>query len=138
MGIYYYEKVKMYKIYYGDKSTIEVNAPEDIPLDKRTNVQAIVWNDPDKNLHDIGRFVLNEWDFYIYSDTVGSWHGTNKYCDLIQHLLLGCGKGGVRCVLQGRWIERNLYREIIKLAETDTGFDTKSAKIPRFEDGSTE
>lgn len=119
-------------IYYGDGTTFS-GRPEDAPPE---NVQAIAWNDPDKGAGDLGRVVLFEWDIYIFSDHVGSWHGTNKYADLLQHLRRGCGPGSVRAVLQGAWIDRKTYVEIRRKAETDPGLDRKSACDPLREDGS--
>ena len=68
-------------------------------------------------------------------DSIG-WHGTNKYCDLLQHLGRGVGDGGVRAVLQGAWIAYDKYREIYRRAETDPGFPRKSSTRPVVEDGS--
>lgn len=120
-----------FKIYYGDE-TIFSGRPEDAP---NVNVQAIAWNDPTKGPEALGRVVLHEWDIYIYSDHVGSWHGTNKYIDLFQHLGRGCGPGGVRAVLQGTWIRRELFLAIMKRARTDTGLNRKSANDPLREEG---
>ena len=119
-----------FRIYYGDGSTYE-GEPEGAPAQ---NVQAIVWNDPESGAQDLGRVVLHQWDIYIYSDDIG-WHGTDKYTDLLQHLGLGIGPGGVRAVLTGRWIMRDKYQEIIKRAKTESGFDRKSASDPIREDG---
>ena len=94
----------MFRIYYGDGSIFEGENPEDI--NRCDNVQAIAWNDPARDYHDLGRIVLSEYDIYMYSDHVGSWHGTDKYSDLLRHLKPGCGHGGVRCVLEGEWINR--------------------------------
>jgi len=118
-----------FRIYYGDGTTFEGQA-EDAPAD---NVQAIVWNDPNRGSHHVGRIVLHEYDLYIYSDPIG-WHGTDKYFDLIQHLQQGCGVGGVRAVLTGRWIPWNKYQLIVTQATSDAGFDPKSS-VRKFEDG---
>ena len=119
-------------IFYGDDSTFS-GEPEDAPSQ---NVCAIAWNDPTKGANDLGRVVMHEWDIYIYSDDIG-WHGTNKYADLLQHLgRKGCGPGGVRAVLTGRWIERERFKEILKQARTGPGLDPKSATNPLIEDGS--
>ncbi len=117
-------------IYYGDGSTFEGN-PEDAPTD---NVQAIAWDDPVRGTGDIGRIVLSEWDLYIYSDDIG-WHGTDKYFDLIQHLQKGCGPGGVRAVLTGRWIGWNEFVKIRDRAQNDPDLRHKSANRPKFEVG---
>lgn len=121
----------MFRIYYGD-GTVFGGAPERAPTE---NVQAIAWNDPDTSVGDTGRVVLTDWDFYIYSDHVGSWHGTNKYADLLLHLKKGCGPGGVRAVLQGEWIGREQFKAIRERARTDPALDRKTAVDPRFEDG---
>ena len=121
-----------FRIYYGDHSTYE-GRPEGAPAQ---NVQAIAWNDPVKGAADLGRVVMHEWDIYIYSDDIG-WHGTNKFTDLLQHLgRRGCGPGGVRAVLTGRWIDYERFKGILKQARTEDGFDPKSATNPLLEDGS--
>lgn len=113
----------MFVVYYGDGS-IFTGLPEDAPAD---NVQAIAWDDPERGTGDVGRVVLSEWDIYIYSDHVGGWHGTNKYADLIRHLKIGCGKGGVRAVLEGAWISRDAWKAIQHRARNDPGMRRKSA-----------
>jgi len=120
-----------FKIYYGD-GIVWSGEPENAPP---YNVQAIAWNDPERGIEDLGRIVMVEWDIYIYSDHVGGWHGTNKYADLLQHLGVGCGPGGVRAVLQGAWISKDKFIEIRKRAETDPGLRRKSACDPIREDG---
>lgn len=120
-----------HRIYYGD-NTIYQGEPEGAPAQ---NVICIAWNDPTKGARDLGRVVLEQWDIYIYSDDIG-WHGTNKYMDLLQHLgRKGCGPGGVRAVLTGRWIDFHNYKMIIEQAKTEPGFDHKSASRPVLEDG---
>ena len=121
-----------FRIYYGDGGEPYVGDPEDAP---NQNVQAIAWNDPTKGAGDIGRVVLRDWDIYIYSDDIG-WHGTNKFTDLLQHLGKRIGVGGVRAVLTGRWITDGAFKEIVKRAEKDSGFNRKSANDPVREDGS--
>lgn len=118
------------RIYYGDGSIFE-GPPEDAPTE---NVQCIAWDDPTRGTGDIGRFVLREYDIYIYSDDIG-WHGTDKYFDLIQHLAKGCGPGGVRAVLTGRWIGWAEYSAIVDRALNDPSLRQKSANRPVFEDG---
>lgn len=119
-----------FRIYYGDRSIYE-GEPELAPSQ---NVQAIVWDDPVKGSQDLGRVVLHQWDIYIYSDDIG-WHGTDKYTDLLQHLGLGIGPGGVRAVLTGRWIKYERYEQIIAEARTNPDFAPKSASDPIREDG---
>jgi hypothetical protein len=122
-----------FRIYYIDGSTYD-GRPENAP---RLPVVAICWNDADTSNQTLGRPVIREWDIYIYSDGVGGWHGTNKYADLMNHLKTqGCGPGGVRCVLEGLWINNEHYKEILKRAETDPDFNRKSARDPLREDGS--
>ncbi len=119
----------VFKIYYGDGSTYS-GLPESAPVE---NVQAIVWNDPAKGANHIGRVILREYDLYIYSDSIG-WHGTDKYYDLIQHLQQGCGPGGVRAVLTGRWIPWEDYQAILQRVHADPDFDPKSATC-KYEEG---
>jgi len=120
----------MFRIYYGDGSIYEGN-PEDAPAH---NVQCIAWNDERPKPGNVGRVVLHEWDIYIYSDPIG-WHGTNKYCDLLQHLGRGVGVGGVRAVLQGAWIAYDQYKVIYHRAETEEPFVRKSSTRPVVENG---
>ncbi len=122
----------IFRVYYGDGTVFEGDRPEDAPTQ---NVQAIAWDDTRKEGLGIGRVVLEQYDLYIYSDHVGDWHGTNKYYDLLQHLEQGCGPGGVRAVLTGRWISYDKYKEIITKAKTDEGLRPKSAADPIREDG---
>jgi len=117
-------------VYYGDGSTFK-GRPEDAPAH---NVQAIAFDDTVKGPGAVGRVVLHQWDIYIFSDLIG-WHGTNKYADLLQHLGQGIGIGGVRAVLQGAWISRQVYDEIYRRAKDDPGFKRKSATRPIAEDG---
>jgi len=72
--------VPVFTIYYGDGS-VYTGLPEMAPPE---NVQAIAWDD-ENGPDSIGRVVLSEWDFYLYSDGIG-WHGANKYADLLRHL----------------------------------------------------
>ncbi len=120
-----------FRIYYAH-TPIYQGEPENAPTQ---GVQAIAWNDPERGTEDLGRVVLFDWDIYIYSDHIGSWHGTNKYIDLMYHLGLGCGPGGVRAVLQGAWINHADFLKIKKHAETDPGLRRKSAQDPVREDG---
>lgn len=122
-----------FRVWYIDGSTFDGR-----PEDARTNLPAvcIASNDRTKGNQNIGRPVLREWDIYIYSDSVGGWHGTNKYADLMNHLKhSGCGPGGVRCVLEGLWLDNSTYRAILKRAETDPDFNRKSATNAIVEDG---
>ena len=115
------------RIYCGDGSYYD-GEPENSPP---TNVQCIAWDDPDKTAGNVGRVVLREWDFYIYSEGIG-WHGANKYCDLLLHLTKRPCK--VRAVCLGEWIPRDKYKHIINRAETDG--KPKSAIDPIREEGS--
>ena len=119
-----------FRIYYGDGS-IFGGRPEDAPTQ---NVQAIAWDDPVRGSDELGRVVISEYDIYIYSDPIG-WHATDKYYDLIQHLQLGIGPGGVRAVLTGRWINWEDFRDIRNRANTDPGLRRKSANRPSIESG---
>ncbi len=124
-------QAKHFRIYYGDGSVYE-GIPEDAPPE---DVQAIAFNDPIHGPGDTGRVVLAEWDFYIYSDPVGGWHGANKYADLMRHLKIGCGPGGVRAVLEGQWVDYETFKTIEKRARTDPGLNRKNANNPLREVG---
>lgn len=121
----------MFRIYYGD-GTVYEGPPEGAPVQ---NVQCIAQADHITETGTIGRYVMHSWDFYIYSDHAKGWHATNRTSDLIDHLSQGCGPGGVRAVLTGRWIGNAEFQEILKRAQTEGDFLPKSAiaKIP--EDG---
>lgn len=126
----------MFRVYYGDGSTYtgqgetrnRISGPEGAPTQ---DVQCIAWDDPARGISDTGRVVLTDWDLYIYSDNVGGWMGTNKYADLVRHVQ----DGGVRAVLEGKWIKREKYREIKERAYTEPGLRPKSARTPHLEDG---
>ena len=121
----------MFRVYYGD-GTVYEGTPEGAPTE---NVQAIAYDDPKKGAEHTGRVVLNQWDFYIYSDPVGGWHGANKYADLLRHLKLGCGPGGVRAVLEGQWVDTQTYKAIYDKAWNDSGLAVKTATDPVREEG---
>lgn len=118
-------------IFYADDYTFE-GAPEDAPTE---GVQAIAYEDDPNDPRTTGRFVLHSWDFYIYSDPVGTWHATNRISDLLDHLRQGCGPGGVRAVLTGSWINSAKFKEILHRANTEGDFPNKSAKADFQEDG---
>jgi hypothetical protein len=123
----------MFCIYYGDGSVFHCNpesgvsGPEAAPTQ---DVQCIAWNDPIRGTQNTGRVVMHDWDLYIYSDKVEGWIGTNKYADLVRHVQ----GGGVRAVLEGKWIRREAFMKIRERAETDPGLNVKSAIHPS-EDG---
>lgn len=106
-------------IYYGDGSTF-VGLPEDAPTQ---NVQCIAWNDPVRGILNTGRVVLHDWDFYIWTDRADQWIGTNKYHDIIRHVQ----DGGVRNVIEGKWINRLEYLAIKERAWNDPRLNKKSA-----------
>lgn len=114
-------------VFYGDESYFE-GTPEEIVAHDPRNVQAIMFVDLEQeNNKNCGRIVLASHDFYIYSDVVGCWHPTSNIHDLIDHLSLGCGPGGVRAVLTGRWIDTDLFKRILTMAETHGDLPHKSA-----------
>ena len=120
-----------FRVYYGDGSTFE-GRPEDAPAE---NVQCIAQADQITDSGTIGRYVMHSWDFYIYSDPAEGWHATNRTSDLIDHLRQGCGPGGVRAVLTGRWISNKIFQEILARAQREGKFPYKSAKAKVPEDG---
>lgn len=121
----------LFRVYYGDGSMVESDDPASVPVD---NVQAIAWNDPTRGYGDIGRVVLREWDFYLWTEAVGEWHGTNKFFDVLQHIRAN-GIQGVQAILFGQWIAPSVWREIIRRAETEPGLDAKNAGDALREDG---
>ena len=123
--------MKHFKVYYGDGTTF-TGLPEDAPV---RNVQCIAFDDPDESFGQRGRIVMEAWDFYIYTDAVNGWVGTNKYADLLDHMEDGLGKGGVRAVLRGRWIDRDLFMAIRKRAFEDPEFLERRVAYDAIEDG---
>lgn len=121
---------ELFRVYYGDGSVFEGVRPEDAPTH---DVQVIAYEDPERGVLEVGRVLLYNWDFYIYSDRVRGWHGTNKYSDLLEHLTLGCGPGGVRAVLTGRWIDREAFLQIMEKAKHDLGMRRMSGRRPEHD-----
>lgn len=116
----------MATVYYHDGSTWNGH-PWDAPA---FGVVCVAWDDPDRSWRGVGRVVLQEWDFYLYSGDIG-WHGTSKYSDLLNHLAKR--PMTLRAVLQGLWIPRERFLEIVHKAETDG--QPKSARHPLLEVG---
>ncbi len=107
-----------FRIYYGDGTTFS-GQPEDAPTD---NVVCIIIPPakPDTPTEFYRHRMLREADMYIYSDPVGGWITCDKYEDLKRHLKLsGLGKGGIRAVIDGLWINRDVYVDIIHKAQRD-------------------
>ena len=101
-----------FRIYYGD-GTIFEGTPENAPVD---DVQVIAYDDPDQGGK---RCTVYNHDMYVYSDVGGEWVGTSNYVDLLRRLKLGCGPGGVRAVLEGRWLAAQEYADISQRARED-------------------
>ena len=116
----------MFRVYYGDGTIFAGDNPEDAPTQ---NVQCIAWNDPIRGVANTGRIVLHDYDLYIYSDKTG-WMATNKYADLVRHVQ----DGGVRTVLEGKWIDRESFKRIKDQAWSDLPLVVKSA-TESVEDG---
>lgn len=109
----------MFKIYYSDGTTFE-GEPEDAPTD---GVQCIVIPPPkpDTETEYYRHRIIAEADMYVYSDQIG-WFPVNKYEDLKRHLKRqGLGKGGIRAVIDGEWINKDAYDAIILGAEREYG-----------------
>lgn len=128
-----------WRIYYSDESTFDstMGLPEDAPrgFTDRRCVQAVVFNDDTDSTYSVGRIVLQQWDYYLYSDGLG-WHGVNDTVDLIRHLVIrGIGEGGVRVVLLGAWIDRAVWNRILSKAARDPDFKHKSGRDPLRESG---
>ncbi len=109
-----------FMIYYGDGTTFE-GKPEDAPTE---NVQCIVIAPahPTTEKAFYRHRILSEADMYVYSDPIGGWFACDKYEDLKRHLKQsGLGKGGIRAVLDGMWVNKKVYDEIILKAEREFG-----------------
>ena len=117
-----------YRIYYGDGTTLDGDGPEDIPLDRRENVQIVVCSDPD-GVNQCGRRIWQQWDYYLWSDHVGGWHVTNNLHDVLFHMrTAGLGPGGVRALLTGGWIRNEDFSKILYRATHDEGLPPRSAR----------
>ena len=63
----------------------------------------------------------------MYSDPVG-WHATQKYSDVIFHCQKhGLGKGGVRAIFSGEWVDPVTFREVMLRAQADDKLPNISA-----------
>ena len=118
-------------IYYGDRS-IYRGRPEDAP---NQNVQGIIIPPIKPTTADAfyRHRLISECDLYVYDDAAGGWLGIEacrektkegkcrcQFHDLMRHIRAnGCGVGGVRAVLEGLGIERDLYLDIIHKAQRD-------------------
>lgn len=109
-----------YRIYYGDGGTFTTPDEGDVSQAPVEGVQAIAWEDPDQTYRGTGRFLLDSWDFYLYSTVIDSWVGTNKYHDVIRHVQKGIAAGSpIKALLLGEWIARDDFEVILRRAKTD-------------------
>ncbi len=107
-----------FRIYYGDGTTFE-GEPEDAPTECIVCIVTPPIKVTSKSEYHRHRLV-READMYVYSDVVGGWFPCDKYEDLKRHLKLsGMGKGGIRAVIDGMWINRERYLEICHQAQRD-------------------
>ena len=102
-----------WRIYYGDGTTFDSDdgATTEAPA---TNVQAIVQPDPD-----VGRHIINRFDWYFFDEESGEWFGVDWF-GLIDWMM----RTGL--VKAGRTIGNREYREILQRASDDPGFERKS------------
>lgn len=123
-----------FRIYYGDETVWEGDSPEDVPTNKREDVQCIVWPDPDQTSpQSLGRHVLQAWDFYLYSDRVGGWHVTNRTHDLLFHIRdQGLGPGGVRAILTGGWVANDVFARILENATKGDDWSVRRSAVPKY------
>ncbi len=120
-----------FRIYYSDHTTFS-GTPEDAP---RKTVQGIIIPPvmPDTPDAFYRHRLVRECNLYVFDDAVGGWfgipacrdrdgegHNSCQYDDLMRHIREnGCGIGGVRAVLEGLWIHRPTYLDIIHKAQRD-------------------
>lgn len=123
-----------WRIYYSDGSTFDntQGAPWECP-DKPICV--IVERDRDPSIYNVGRLLIHQFDQYMFSDHIGGWHGVLTQHDMLRHLHVGCGPGGVRVVREGLWIPSTDYRRIISTAARDPDFPIKHGHDPLREIG---
>ena len=107
----------MWRIYYGDGSTLDGVDPFSVP---GLDVQAIVQADPD-----VGRYVLHHCDFYWWVLEDQQWHQGDHFglWDYLQ-------RPGPKKVVFGRSLDNLAYKAILARAQSDPGFPVKSASRP--------
>lgn len=119
-----------WRIYYGDGSVYDnsYGHPEGAP---KLNVQCVVVDekgtatyDNELDNEDVGRLVLHDWEYYVYTDDTG-WFGLPNLVDLLDHVVHSVHK--IRCVLKARTLPTNVFRKIYKTAWFDPDFPPKSA-----------
>lgn len=114
-------------MYYGNGDTFDNSdgSPENAP---KLNTQCIVTNDKGsktfKAVEEVGKLVLHDWDYYIYTDKMG-WFGVRNLVDLVDHVVDDCNS--IRAVLKARSIDTEMFREIYNKAWRDEDFPRKSA-----------
>lgn len=124
-----------WRIYYGDGSTFDSSdgPPSSAPP---LNCQCIVINDDlnctYKEVYQIGKLVLHDWEYYVYRDGMG-WFGVRHVIDLVDHVLHDAND--ICAVLKARSIDVHAFREIFARAVKDTDFPKKSAWTKGESDG---
>ena len=108
-----------WRIYYDDRTTFDSlnGEPEDAPA---FGIQCIVEHDDD-----VGRTIINGFDWYYYHPESGKWWGSDIH-GLLDKLLF---RIGVTALLQGR--NHADYHEIYQLALDDPDFPSKAGKVAR-------
>jgi hypothetical protein len=110
-----------WRIYYDDGSAFDssMGEPEDAPS---FGILCIVF--PDR---DVGRMVMQGWDWYYYHGEEETWWGADIH-GLLDNLL---HNKPVRAVKQGRNTTSRNYHETLDRAVNDPDFPVKGARAKR-------
>lgn len=116
-----------WRIYYDDGATFDSDDgdPQDAPS---FGVLCIVFPDAE-----VGRLVMQGWDWYFYHPTEENWWGCDIY-GLLDRLLHNLPMVAVK---QGRSAPTQVWRAVLKSATTDPDFPGKSACARREYPGVT-
>jgi len=120
-----------WRIYYGDETTFDSTQgnPNDAPT---LNIVSIVSMEKKgfKEVHDVGRIVFHQWDYYIYRTSIG-WYGVKGEVDLLDHLLSSFKD--IEVILKARMVELNTFKKIFKRSIEDPDFPRKTGWIKNYE-----
>lgn len=107
-----------WKIRYGDGSAFssEDGEPHEAPPH---NVMVVSQKD-----ERVGTAVLNQWDWYVYSDDLGGWCGVDVF-GVLDQIMHNCDK--IKAVIQGRVAGDTDFQAILKKARNDPDMPRKSA-----------
>ena len=114
---------RAWRIYYGDGATFSDadGPPSDAPA---LDVQAIVFRDETPGAANVGRFVLQGFDFYWHDE--GEWFGGELF-GLFDYLQ----RPGAKAVKFGRTRPNRAFADVLERAVSDPDFPAKSASSRR-------